>query len=138
MGHQTREAPIADALGEVLQELQPDVLVLNEFVDGTSRGDLRRTLERLEMPHIHVSRRIGRHNQVLIASRAAAVPGGLEGPILEGGAGESNFTHLRFATGHELVGLRVPAYRRRPDLTNYWEQLGADPIHRRTPDRLDR
>jgi hypothetical protein len=124
LGHQTREAPISDSLGEVLLALRPDVVVLNEFVDGPSRVDLRSMLQRLGMPHVQVSERIGRHNQVLIASSEPTVAGDLQGPSLTGGAGESNFLHLRFDSGYELVGVRVPTYQRL-ELTQYWEQLVA-------------
>jgi hypothetical protein len=98
--------------------------VLNEFVDGPSRAGLRSMLERLGMPHVHVSERIWRHNQVLIASSEPSLAGDLQGPSLTGGAGESNFLHLRLDSGYELVGIRVPTYQKL-ELAQYWEQLVA-------------
>lgn len=122
--HQTREAPIRSGLAPALAALAPDVLVLNEFVDGPSRAGLREALRSIGLKHIHCSTRIGRHNQVLIASREECAPGNLKGPSLQGGAGESNLLHVHFSSGIELVGLRAPTYVGQARL-EYWERLSA-------------
>ena len=48
LGHQTREAQIPAALVTSVEALAPDMLVLNEFVDGTSRGPLIAALDHLD------------------------------------------------------------------------------------------
>jgi endonuclease/exonuclease/phosphatase family metal-dependent hydrolase len=45
---------------------------------------------------------------------------------MPGGAGESNFLHVKLpAAGMEVVGLRAPAYETSAELKAYWEQLAA-------------
>ncbi|MCB4362711.1 endonuclease/exonuclease/phosphatase family protein [Hydrogenophaga taeniospiralis] len=124
LGHQTREALIRVGFTPALRALAPDVLVLNEFVDGPTRGDLRALLRSLGLTHVHCSTRMGRHNQVLIAAREECALGELRGPRLEGGAGESNLLHVHFSSGVELVGLRAPTYERQAR-SEYWDNLSA-------------
>jgi hypothetical protein len=121
LGHQTREAPIPGALTFALGEIAPDVLVLNEFVDGPTRIELRANLAALGLMHVAVSHRVGRHNQVLIAARQACGLGEMTGPELDGGAGQSNFLHVRFG-GLDVVGLRAPSYNG-SELVEYWDRL---------------
>lgn len=45
---------------------------------------------------------------------------------MPGGAGESNFLHVKLpAAGMEVIGLRAPAYETSAELKSYWEQLAA-------------
>ncbi|MCE3269690.1 MAG: hypothetical protein K0S57_87 [Ramlibacter sp.] len=122
VGHQTREAPIPDGLLQLLQEAKPDVLVLNECVDGRSRDALRAGILQLGLLHVLTSHRLGKHNQVLIASNRPISSGELTGPRVDGGAGESNFLHVRLDGGTELVGVRAPTYEG-AQLRDYWAQL---------------
>ena len=133
LAHQTREDPIPAALIPALSALRPDLLILNEFVDGPSRDALRSDLKALELHDIHVSQRVGTNNQVLIASSVPLDPGDLRGPALIGGAAESNFLHVRMEGGAlEVVGVRAPAYMPR-QLNEYWTHLSA--LIRSTKDR---
>ncbi len=126
LGHQTREDPIPAALVTSVEALAPDMLVLNEFVDGPTRGPLIAALDRVGLSHVLPSKRVGRHNQVLIAARSMLVAGELSGPSMPGGAGESNFLHVKLpAARMEFVGLRAPAYETSAELKAYWEQLAA-------------
>ena len=122
LGHQTREKPLAVGLIDAIEWLNPDVLVLNEFVDGPTRQTLYYGLERLGLSSRLLSERMGRHNQVLIASRRPLVPGSMRGPDIPGGAGESNFLHVHL-DGLELVGVRVPAYKSSVERHAYWTML---------------
>jgi hypothetical protein len=123
LGHQTRSVPIHPGFMGVVEGVAPDVLVLNEFVDE-DRADLRRDLRSIGLNHISSSRRHGRHNQVLVASRHAFSAGTLSGPSIAGGAGESNFLHASFDIGLEVVGLRAPTYVG-AQRTEYWSRLSA-------------
>lgn len=122
LAHQTREAPIPATLLPALGHYSADVVVLNEYVDAGSRESLHEGLRDLGYSQIHTSLRVGRHNQVLIATKRSSAPAGMEGPDLPGGAGRSNFLHVRFVEGWELVGLRAPMYNGEK-LVLYWEQL---------------
>ena len=126
LGRQTREAPNPALLQFALSVRRPEVLVLNEFVDGPTRATLREGLSVLGLSHIRVSERVGRHNQVLIASTTPVELGALKGPEMPGGAGESNFLHVHLQTrALEVVGLRVPAYKTSRDQHEYWSQLAT-------------
>lgn len=122
LGHQTREKPLAAGLIDAIECLNPDVLVLNEFVDGPTRQTLYHGLERLGLSSRLLSERVGRHNQVLVASRRPLFPGLMRGPNMPGGAGASNFLHVHLE-GLELVGLRVPAYKSSVERHGYWTLL---------------
>ena len=124
LGHQTQERRLHPQLDDALRLLEPDVLVLNEYVHGTTREPFERALGVVGLTHRLVSDRVGKNNQVLVASRSAIQQGMLRGVTTEGGAGESNFLHVTVADyGIQLVGIRVPAYERRAELTSYWQSL---------------
>ena len=126
LGHQTQERRINAGFDEVISKLAPDVLTLNEYVDGSTRKPLRDHLERLGLDHIAVSDRITTNNQVLIASRYPFTTGDLVGPYTEDGGGPSNFLHIALAEPDmEIVGVRVPAYLKRSDLQDYWAKFAA-------------
>lgn len=134
LAHQTREAPLPPSLDGALAALKPDVLVFNEFVDGESRSTLRAGLAKLGLPHVRTSCRVGKHNQVLIASAGPLEEGELTGPEMPGGAGVSNFLHVRLPEqALEVVGLRAPAYESADELHEYWRKLAA--LVRTTSDR---
>lgn len=122
LGHQTREKPLAAGLLDAIKQLGPDVLVLNEFVDGPTRQSLYQGLGESGFAWRLVSDRVGRHNQVLIASKSPLLPGLMRGPDMPGGAGASNFLHVQLEN-FELVGLRAPAYKTQGELQQYWSLL---------------
>jgi len=122
LGHQTVERPLKAAFGRAVHALAPDTLVLNEYVDGPSRVAMKEDLARHGLACLAVSRRVGRNNQVLVASRFAFEVGALSGPAVTD-AGISNFLHVRFRDQRlELVGVRVPAYDSR-ERAEYWQCL---------------
>jgi len=123
LNHRAREKPISPKVAKAVQEIAPDVLVLNEYVDGQSRQQLRADLEALGLVNQLVSERISGQNQVLIASRLPFEPGALRGPATQDGAGAANFLHVRLPSVNlDLIGIRVPWYTGKP-LTFYWDLL---------------
>ena len=124
MGHQTREVPISPKLLPALLRLQPDMVLLNEFVDGPSRTSLREGLFAIGLEFTAVSTRVDRHNQVFIASRWPLSPGRLHGPDVAGGAGRSNFLHVLVpGKDFEVVGIRAPMYKTTSETAEYWQKL---------------
>src|SRR3954471_21696678 len=95
VAHQTRERPMPSQFGDAVKSLNPDVLILNEYVHGSARDTLSAELSRCSLPNIQVSVRIGKNNQVLIASKRSIELGELRGVATESGGGESNFLHVR-------------------------------------------
>jgi hypothetical protein len=122
LGHQTQEREIKPLFDPAIDALRPDVLVLNEYVDGRSRDSMKAGLVRRGLRHIECSTRVGHHNQVLIASRydfAACAPLPFSDPMAV-----SNSLRVHFPSmGVELVGLRTPAYKRAADRTQFWNEL---------------
>ena len=122
LGHQTQERAIKPVFDRTVDALRPDVLVLNEYVDGASRTPLKAALVRRGLRHVQCSTRVGHHNQVLIASRYEFAVCGL--PPLSDSMALSNLLHVRLvAEGVELVGLRTPAYERATDCIRFWNEL---------------
>lgn len=120
---QTRLRPIPAACVPALRSWVPDVVILNEYVHDSTRAGLVDDLSRIGLVHVACSERIGRHNQVLIASRVPLDIGDLQGPDLEGGAGKSNFLHVRLGRlDLSVVGLRVPTYTGEA-LQRYWDDV---------------
>lgn len=125
LGHQTLERPLKAVLQPAIAALQPDVLVLNEFVDGPTRSTLRAALRNQGLTHIRASDRIGRHNQVLIASTTELDDGSVSANGLDETAA-SNF--LSVTTGKpriEIVGFRAPAYKTTKDKVRFWQAFDA-------------
>jgi exonuclease III len=122
LGHQTRERELKTVFGPAIRALSPDTLILNEYVDGGSRGELKADLAGLGLSSLRVSKQVGKNNQVLIASRNGFDEGDLSAPRTTD-ADPSNFLHVRFSgEGFELVGVRVPAYSG-AQRTKYWAEL---------------
>lgn len=123
LGHQCREDPIHANFCESIEELCPDVLLLNEYVHGESRGQMLANLSRSGLPNLKVSARLNGNNQVLIASRYELEQGDLNGPRSKSHGGEANFLHVKLPRSNlELVGIRAPAYAG-TELRSYWEAL---------------
>ena len=125
LGHQTLERPIKAVLQPAIAALQPDVLVLNEFVDGATRSALKAALAGQGLAHVRSSDRIGRHNQVLIASKTSLESGSVIPAALDETA-TSNFLSVRTGTSDlEVVGLRTPAYKTKKDKERFWQALDS-------------
>jgi hypothetical protein len=125
LGHQTHERKVKSGFLPAIGKLQPDILILNEYVHGASRDEMLKGLANLGLVYWRLSDRLGNNNQVLIASRYELVPGDLRGPSTDSGGGESNFLHVRVpALDMDVVGLRVPSYTGTL-LKKYWHDLGA-------------
>src|SRR5262249_47192711 len=133
LGHQTRERPIRPGFDSAILHLAPDILILNEYVHGDSRGPLRRALAEVGLVHVMLSARKGENNQILMASKYPLQAGDLHSPTVSD-ADSSNFLHVRIESKSlEVVGVRVPAYLRREQKAAYWASLcktAGSVIHR--------
>lgn len=124
LGHQTQARDIRPGFYHALRTLKPDVLLLNEYVHAGERDALMAFLDDAGLRHLELSERVGKNNQVLIASRFPMVVGDLKGPMTDDGAGESNFLHVRLAEQSiDIVGIRVPAYAQARMLHDYWQRF---------------
>lgn len=74
ISHRTKEKTIHPVVFELVEFEKPDILILNEFVDGSSRSKLKSSLADCGLLHQQVSTKIGKHNQILIAARSPISP----------------------------------------------------------------
>jgi hypothetical protein len=108
---------------DVIDRLGVDVATFSEFVDGPTRDDLRADLRSLGLTHLHVSTRIGRSNQLFIASRFPMLGGSLRSPGV-GDVDEANWSHVCLPDfGLEVVGFRMPWYKRAGERDAYRSAL---------------
>jgi exonuclease III len=126
LNHRASEGRLKAKLTEAVARLNPDLLVLNEYVHGETRTAFVESLGAIGLRHLQVSVRLNSNNQVLIASRQPIELGDLLGPRMHDDGGTSNFLHIKVSgTDVELVGVRAPAYKASADLRDYWRQLRA-------------
>jgi exonuclease III len=123
LGHQTQERRLKSVFLPTIAALDPDALVLNEYVDGSRRAEMKAALRRQGLVFFQCSDRVGKHNQVLIASRTALGPGTVTADGLDDTA-RSNFLSVGMQeTGIEIVGFRAPAYEARSDKVAFWSVM---------------
>lgn len=123
LNHRTLEKTIPTGVIDVIRSLCPDILILNEYVDGPSRDLFKSELGRIGLGEIEISHASRGQNQILIASRFTHTPGDLQPPDITEHS-KTNFLHRRFANSAlEVVGIRVPAFKE-PELQRaYWRML---------------
>lgn len=123
LNHRARQRAIPSAVGAVIAELDVDIVLLNEFVDGPGRGAFREQLASLGFEYQLVSTRPAKNNQVFAASRTPISIGDLPSPTTNSSA-IANWLHIHFdGSDLELIGLRVPAYTRGSERRAYHAQL---------------
>ena len=125
LNHRTIEKPIPAEALRFFAAFGADLLVLNEFVDGHSRQQFRSELEKNGYKHQLVSSKIGKQNQIFVASKIAISRGDLN-PPQQDDAAITNFLHITIdGTSLEIVGFRAPAYESSTERHSYWQELAA-------------
>jgi len=127
VGHQTRHATLRSGFTEVIRALEPDILVLTEYVERKPRHELRDTLTAIGLSHIATTElRPDKHNQVLVAARWAFRPTVLEAP---GQPKQVLPNHLQVRIAEldlDVLGMRAPMFKN-PDASRqreaYWDWL---------------
>lgn len=122
VGHQTLRKPLPTKYAHALGELEPDVLVLTEYVAHESHGDFISTLSDHGLNQVVTTDYVPRQNQVLIASRHELTRGTVECCELTP-ATVPNWLHVSLDDGLEVVGLRVPMFRIPGGRALYWQWL---------------
>jgi hypothetical protein len=114
---------IPDDVLSVIEYLSPNIIALNEYVDGDERAHFKYALNEIGFSHVSVSNKFKGQNQILIASKAAHKIGDLKPPSYDE-ASISYFLHVVLpANAIELVGIRAPAYKKNKEIKNYWSEL---------------
>ena len=111
LNHRTRAKPIPLGLPDAIASLEPDLIVLTEYVHAESRRSFLAQLADRGLPYWHVSRVTPPgENHVLIASRSPMELGPIAAPAIAPSV-PSNALHVILPReGIEILGLRVPDY----------------------------
>jgi len=120
VNHRTRKKAIPAVLTEGILSLNPDVIVLTEYVEGPDHSNLCNSLKGGGLA-VQFHSQAGRHNQVFIASRFAATVGSLAPPTDLYHA-VPNWLHVRLAGPLlDIFGMRVPCYKLAIQRRSYWD-----------------
>jgi endonuclease/exonuclease/phosphatase family metal-dependent hydrolase len=124
VGHRTTRKPVPEELAAALEHLSADVVFLMEFVDeGIGRDQLGKRLDAAGYKHVHMTKRLPRHNQVFVASRLPFDTGDITPPTMDSHA-SANFLHVRLhGCEIELIGIRAPAYKTAAERHAYWGEV---------------
>ena len=123
INHRTRARSVSREVPEGLASLDPDVIVLTEYVPGSDHEGLCGHLGALGFPNIHISALSPGHNQVLIATRSPSQRGRLRLGEPTPNA-DCNFLHVHLELEQlDLVGFRVPAYSDGKRKAEYWRRF---------------
>ena len=123
LNHRTTMKDIPSHVLTIIGAIGPDLVVLNEYVDGPNRESFKDGLRSLGFENISTSEKIGRSNQVLMASIGTHKQGEIDPPDLDSSS-VTNFKHVICAGDNlEVVGVRAPAYTSGKELREYWCSL---------------
>jgi len=127
LNHRSRPKRIPAGVVDAIRQLRPDILVLNEYVQGADHRRLWDDLRSAGLGNIQVSERRPGHNQVLMASRFDFIVGAVPAPSIHCDShGRTNFLAASFREPEfTLIGMRAPAYESVKQLRDYWGELSA-------------
>jgi endonuclease/exonuclease/phosphatase family metal-dependent hydrolase len=117
LNHRTRAKAIPSIVADSIASLEPDLIVLTEYVHGaTRRPFLDQLAERGLGYHLVSQVTPPRENHVLIVSRSPIELGSIQAPAIAPSV-PSNFLHVILPQEQcEILGLRVPDYSKEPTI----------------------
>ncbi len=110
IAHQIRQRSVPKAAIDALLSLGPDVLVLTEYVPGPDHERVVADLGDAGFARVHMSDRVERQNQVLVATRTPSRRGYITPPGSRPQV-PPNLLHVVTPPMH-VVGLRIPMFVR--------------------------
>lgn len=125
LNHRAARRAIPDWIVSAIEPLNPDVVVLTEYVEGDDHAKFLASLAGLGLCSSHISLRASGENQVLIASRHRLRRGKLTAPSLHKSV-PSNALHVVLEeSGVNVLGFRMPAFegKERPFKRDVWQWL---------------
>lgn len=123
IAHQVKKRLIPEYMVDVIQDLEADTVLFNEYVDEGIREPFKQAMREAGYAYQAVSPTPAVHNQIFAASKYAFEVGDLQPPQFDGSA-ISNFLHLKFVDFPvEMAGVRAPAYNKAADKHAYWAEL---------------
>jgi hypothetical protein len=116
VNHRAVQRKIPPTLANAIASLEPDVVVLTEFVPGTTREKFKSDLAELGFGFILLSQLTPKQNHVLIASRTSIELGSIRAPAIAPSI-PSNFLHVILRQENlNVIGLRIPDYSKQPSI----------------------
>lgn len=136
INHRTTNKDIPKQMADSIAALEPDIVVLTEFVPGESRASFLAELtgygfcNQLVSDKVPIENlksgdfRIGRENHVFIASRLSCKAGYTTAPLIESSV-PTNFLHVVLEEdGLNIFGIRIPDYSKQlPIKRACWDWL---------------
>ena len=112
VAHQIRQRPFPPEVLRAFLTLEPDVVVLTEYVPGPDHARVVTDLSHAGFHGVHISDRVERQNQVLVATRARSLRGPWSAPAHRPQV-PPNFLHVEVPElDLQIVGLRIPMFVR--------------------------
>jgi len=107
-------------VAEALLALEPDWLILTEYVEHDSHLSFFNCLAESGIRHKLVSDYVPKNNRVVVASRSEIIPGAIRGPAI-GESVPSNILHVASPAGDiDVLGVRLPDYSKQPAIRRAW------------------
>jgi exonuclease III len=108
INHRTQPKKIPPQMAEALASLEPDTIVLTEYVKGPAHDQFLHDLKAKGYAHPALSPEKKRQNSILIVSRTPLKPGTVTGPenIIE--AVPCNVLHVVENSGVHVLAVRMP------------------------------
>ena len=112
VAHQIRQRPFPPEVLRAFLTLEPDVVVFIEYVPGPDHRRVVADLADAGFTGIHISDRVERQNQVLVATKKASESGSWTAPSIRPQV-PPNFLHVVVPElDLQVVGLRIPMFVR--------------------------
>lgn len=111
INHRTFNRKIPYHMAKAIASLTPDVIVLTEYVPGSSHQRFIEQLDSYGFPYHVMSKRVLKENQVFIAANTTLECGKILAPTNIEKSVPSNVLHVHLPQkDFEILGLRVPDY----------------------------
>jgi endonuclease/exonuclease/phosphatase family metal-dependent hydrolase len=124
INHRTTQKAIPSTMAHAIVSLNPDIVVLTEYVPGSSRQVFLNQLTSFGLSNIITSDFAKGENHVLIASRSTLEPRDLRAPEINSSAPPNSMHVYSPLHGVEILGLRIPDYSKQPALRQkYWDWI---------------
>lgn len=114
INHRASRKHIPPLMAEAIDSLDPDAIILSEYVPGPSHERFMVDLESCGLSHVLMSQFTAKQNHILIASRKPLMVGDIRAPPIAA-AFPSNVLHVHIPDeDFDILGLRIPDYSKQP------------------------
>jgi len=124
VNHRAKEKKIPGNMVDGIVSLNPDVVILTEFVQGPSRDKFIKSLVNSGLVHVRISNYVPAENNILVASRFIINIGEIKAPGIAPSI-PYNFYHIELPTEDiHILAIRIPDYSSFPKIKrDYWDWI---------------